>query len=577
MNATISSYPDLQTVLQALPAPKPGTLRVFRGQTQDHPTLTPSGLRRSIRNQVIWLTYSHILYQSLLPKLLRTSQEVTQEMLTAYGLWFHAVAQHYGPGSDFLDVTHSLEVALWFALHECKTLQSAGMIGPPGPLDPQKDHPTAVEMASYVPWNEPGFLYVFDLPKWNGESVAETGTVVDVADAPEIFSSSERMRAQAACLVYCRNKNKNHLDLKTRLVPGTPIKVQRPMTGVTGLDRRVSDLFPSPEQDKWYARLLSVPMGYAPVPAPPRLRRSIPVTVYFDQQNPRYVQEVRFRDWIVSPPLLHRWIQEAAQTVEPSDPIKLVAQAIPIVLEAAMLFPYPPGDSNHWHHGLLVSDVPDWCLTYNFENGQPHNGVSLTNVLFEFSPLEKTDWDRVVRDDAPVSIMRGVWLHRQGDANEFEAGLFYQEIPGDGPNKFVPFRLRYDPSLREFVLLKQPGAPPVPVSQEPALAKEIAKPVFVALMLLRHLSATLKAEASPRAQLNIVEAGQPKSLFIVGCSRDAARLFRVTSPPHSDWFVIRDSAKPEEPFTYPEETDGILELKSNMQFCKMPTDAIHPS
>ena len=574
MSTIVSSYSELKAALAALPAPAPGTVRVYRGQTQDYPTLTPSGLRRPVRNQVIWLTYSQILYQSLLPELARNSQTVTQEMLTAYGVWFHAVAQHYGPGSDFLDVTHSVDVALWFALHEYKTVQGAGIIGPPGALDPQKDHPTMVNLVSYVPWNEPGFLYVFDLPKWDGESVTEVGTVVDVADAPEIFSSSERMRAQAACLVYCRNKDQTHLDLKTRLVSGTPITVQRPLTGVSGLERRVPDLFPSPDRDRWYARLLSVPMCYAPLPAPPRLQKCIPVTVYFDQQNPRYMQEVQFRNWTVSPPLLHRWVQGAAQNAEASDPIKLIAQAVPIVLEAALLFPYPPGDSHHWHHGLLASDIPDWCFAYNLENRQPHNGVSLRNVLFEFSPLEKTDWDKVVKDDAPIHIMRGIWLHRREGGNEIEAGLFYQDIPGEGPNMFVPFQLRYDPSLGEFVLLLQPNGPPLPVSQEPELAREIAKPVFVALMLLRYLSAILKAEASPRAQIDMVEDGKSKSLFIVGCSRDAARLFRIAAPPHSDWFVIRDSANPEEPFTYPRETDGVLELKSNMRFNKMPTDAI---
>jgi hypothetical protein len=578
----VASYSELKAALKTLPNVEAGKVRVFRGQTCDYPTLLPRALRpakggQAIQKQVVWLCYSQILYHSLLPEFLQKSGETTMEMLQAFGLWVHAVAQHYGPGSDFLDVTHSVEVALWFALHEIQTHHGSGVIGPPGAPDPMRDHPMLVELVSYAPCHEPGYLYVFDLPKWDGESVAPLGAVVDVAEAPIIFSSSKRMQAQAACLVYCRNDKQQHLDLKTLRVPGTPIQVQRPMAGLGGLDRRVPDLFPSPEQDPWYARLLSVPMCYAPDPAPPRLQKCIPVTVYFDPENAEYVRELRFRNWIVSPPLLHRWVEGAAHNAPASDVIQLVAQAAPIILEAPMVFPYPPGDSDLWHQGLLASDIPDSCMTYNLATQLPEMAVPLNNVLFEFSPLEKSHWEKVVKDNAPMNVLRGVWLRRQPNQDEIEAGLFYQNLPGEDPNNFVAFRLRYDPALGEFVLMTAQGKPPLRISQNADIAREIIKPIFVALMLLRHLSTKVKPDPSPAAKMGIVESGQEKSLFILGCCGDAARLFRVPAAPHRDWFVIRDSGHPEEPFTSSRQTAGVLELKSNLPFNKIPMDAIRPS
>ena len=35
--------------------------------------------------------------------------------LTVY--WVRAIKQHYGPGTEYLDVSRSPEVAVWFALH----------------------------------------------------------------------------------------------------------------------------------------------------------------------------------------------------------------------------------------------------------------------------------------------------------------------------------------------------------------------------------------------------------------------------------------------------------------------------
>src|SRR2546423_6254546 len=137
----ISTYSELGAALGALPSAPPGTVRVYRGQIKDYPRLEPSGLRKPIRNQLIWQTYSHQLYEALLPKrstfpmssLVRRvfgfASEVTPDDMQAFSLWFNALAQHYGPGSDFLDVTHSADIALWFALNASQTVQGQSVMG----------------------------------------------------------------------------------------------------------------------------------------------------------------------------------------------------------------------------------------------------------------------------------------------------------------------------------------------------------------------------------------------------------------------------------------------------------------
>lgn len=570
LNSPLTNYNSLIRALDALgPAPS-GTIRVYRGQTSDYPTLLPSGLRRSLRKQAIWHSYSSILYQSLLSELESTTGELTLQMLTDYAVWLNAVAQHYGPGSDYLDVTHSLEIALWFALNEYMTSKVEGIIGPPGPPDPAHDHLSAGDVVRYTPWNDMGYLYVFDLPKWNSEKFTEVGTVVDVADAPDLFASSPRMRAQHACLVNCRGSVGTCLDLKTRLVGGGPIKVRRPMSGANGLDRSVSELFPSPAQDQWYSRFLCVPMAYSPESRPPKIRRSIPVTAYFDESSPQSFEEVRFCDVMIPPPLVHRWIGEQAQNSDASDPIRLVADATPIILEAPVLFPYAPADSKLWHHGLLVSDLPSNVHVYDLETQLGDGEVKLENVLFEFSPLEQANWERVVRDNSPIRLLRAVGLRRRSEEFDFDASLIYQDTISQESSVLVGFRLVYDPSVGELIAVLRGGVHQLRIRDGSEITKEIGKPAMVALMLLRYLSPALKPEASPRAAIDIVEDGEDKKRFAIGYSRDAGRLFRVSAASQRDWFVMRHSTKPQEPFTDYREPDRVLELTTKREFNEIP-------
>lgn len=137
---------------------------MFRGQTVNYDDLSPTGLRRPLRQQVIWQVYSDQLYFGLTQEFTRGPVKLSAEYLQAQNLWFKALAQHYGPGSDFLDVTYSLDAALWFALNKTSTIHTSGPIGPAGPVDPVRDHESSIDIVRYDPWDETGWLYVLTYP-----------------------------------------------------------------------------------------------------------------------------------------------------------------------------------------------------------------------------------------------------------------------------------------------------------------------------------------------------------------------------------------------------------------------------
>src|ERR1700686_4326376 len=95
--------------------PPPGCLRVFRGQSRDYGSLVPTALRPGFSGKDTLLRQ----YASVAAPTLRHGAGADAPAdIDVWTLWAYAIAQHYGPGTQFLDVTKSLDVALWFALHE---------------------------------------------------------------------------------------------------------------------------------------------------------------------------------------------------------------------------------------------------------------------------------------------------------------------------------------------------------------------------------------------------------------------------------------------------------------------------
>ena len=173
-----SDYVELDSYIDSLPPPEPRHIRVFRGQYKDHENLKPTGVRTPLRNEGVWRQYCKLLATEMLMRQgLSADEALSQSDLWAY--WYYAIVQHYGPGTHLLDVTHSLDVALWFALHRAITNKRINLqfqyTNPksPGPTLDRKD-----DWTSYEKWREaPGVLYIFDVPVWAPPGLPAHGTL----------------------------------------------------------------------------------------------------------------------------------------------------------------------------------------------------------------------------------------------------------------------------------------------------------------------------------------------------------------------------------------------------------------
>jgi len=196
------------------------------------------------RRDPVWHYWSALASRELLgaPDPLASSE--------AEAVWIEAIAQHYGPGSTFLDVTRSLDVALWFALHEPRPISATHEMGPDRPLKPVQGIPLIEEWWEYQRWSDPGgYLYVFDVSEWDGTGFPVHGQLLDLSSRP-ILSKSSRIQEQAACLVAADSGiDSGNL---TSFLSHEPILVALPMDGAPRLDESADAMFPDPSQDPWY-------------------------------------------------------------------------------------------------------------------------------------------------------------------------------------------------------------------------------------------------------------------------------------------------------------------------------------
>jgi FRG domain-containing protein len=234
MKAAVTSYRELTEELSKLRKPVPGRVRVYRGQPQDFGIMLPTGLRPGAgERDPIWRYFAMAVSRELSA---RTSSSPADD-----SVWIEAIAQHYGPGSPFLDVTKSLAVALWFAVHERRPVFAEHLVGPPGPPDEARGIPAKETWWEYRPLTGHGYLYVFDVPEWNRVGSPPHGTLLDVSSRP-ILSKSTRIQVQEACLVAADGSIKaGNLQ---EFYACDPIPVSRPTDGAPGIDDPTDLLFP---------------------------------------------------------------------------------------------------------------------------------------------------------------------------------------------------------------------------------------------------------------------------------------------------------------------------------------------
>jgi hypothetical protein len=188
--------------------------------------------------------------------------------------------------------------------------------------------------------------------------------------------------------------------------------------------------------------------------------------------------------------------------------------------------------------------------------------VALDSVLFEFSALEFTGWERVAQQRVLIErALRGLWLRRQPD--HWLVHFLHQTLPNGELETDLSMRVRFDAQRRRWVFFKPGDANlVVPIADTPGWAKA----VLLGLMLLRHLNPDRKFNALIKSSTGLEDGARHA---VVTSTRAAARLLRVASPV-CDWYVLRDNHAPEEPYTRDSQPDGQIALRVVGEFADVP-------
>jgi tetratricopeptide (TPR) repeat protein len=273
----IGSHTELRRSIDALRAQFPGALLVFSGQTAFHDgRLLPSMARKAARD----VEETNLLWIAAIAENLQYGEpdqltQMVRDMKAAIGLnapseedetfWKEtdltgsvgqAILQHYGARTHFIDVSTSLEIALWFAHFKFRLRREVvGLdeLTARGARWDEDDPAPEYDIAWYEPaWSEtaPAWGYLFVVaPRLSssGEHLVR-GEYIDLTCCP-----SPRMRAQHAGLVYIDLQGKEQGEGTVAV-----FKFRLPLEGAPAeaLDPSVTRLFPAPDKDPLYGRIL---------------------------------------------------------------------------------------------------------------------------------------------------------------------------------------------------------------------------------------------------------------------------------------------------------------------------------
>ncbi len=273
-------------MLNDLPAPAPGLVRLYRGQTRGY--IDPETLQASLLPALVrpsssgaydpaWL----ISVQMYLSAQLELNYDLPADVRH---LWAPALLQHYGPGSQFLDVTADLDVALWFAFHEHHETWLAL---------PTRASPTfAMERWFLMAWHTMvteasdrlPVLYVLDGPLWHGEQLPRHGEVIDLlalATGRRLSETAMRLVRQRASLMFAGSAEDGGPNLGSRVVAAIELAPDFEDDAVRG--RKVSEVFPAPASDPFYQALLGLPAIHRFDPE--RMQHALDVPCYLNGEQ----------------------------------------------------------------------------------------------------------------------------------------------------------------------------------------------------------------------------------------------------------------------------------------------------
>ena len=479
------------------------------------------------------------VYAQLLAERLHQGESAPFDQLLSFLIWVRAIAQHYGPGTEFLDVTRSLDVAVWFALNVAERVPVQSVFGEPGPIDPARDTPASFQGLRFRPNDEVGYVHVFDVPVWNPGEPLSHGMLVDLATAPEVFASSPRLQVQDACLLYA-DPGVDSGDLK--LFAKTSA-VSRPMADCASLQRLAAELFPDPTIDPWYRRLLSVPLVHRLGAGSPSLElaQAVPVELYVDAKSWLETSE---RLILLPPPILWPEIQQELKAPESWVPAGFnPAGATPILVELPIFIMTPELEGGQWHHRILARGIPTHAPAIDAVTGEELT-VDLTRVLVEFSPLEFSRWDEVETTNDELIFARGAYVEREGDT--YRLWWISQSFPGCQRTVAGPFPFFLDSAQGQLLAGTTEHALPL---QWPA------KTLLVVLTLLRELSTEPLLCPFPTRAYD-------ETVFVVRVQGQTARLVRATTRAGEHLYLLRHPTR-DEPFSGNTNDAGVVIARSD--------------
>jgi FRG domain-containing protein len=475
----LQSLAEVRQHLSSLALPADGFVRVFRGQTRNYQNMLSSAYRSQVRRSRNWsVAVADRIFSDI------EFGQAVDCWSPDNSVWVSAILQHYRSGTIYLDVTRSLEVALWFALHQPKSHTWRAAVKWP------KGMPIEACFCTYRKSGaDCGWLYVFDVSIATASRSAVEELVDVSAHAPPAFATSARIQKQQACLIGFLDGT-DHPDL-SYLFACDPIAVSWPMSDSTLVNEPTDYLFPGPSDDHWYARLLHFSFNCQLDEERALAIARHPLEITYFCTAPQDILDYigTFRPY--GPTHLGAFLAEYEDKDGADDGAlrrvrNELRDATRVILEAPIQRSLPPIEM--WNEGLLAEDVPFSVPIRSCTGDHLADEIQVRSVFIEFAPLEYANWAGQMRTELDDAIIRGAHLNRI-DRYRYRFVLYMQHGTTGAIMPLVPLAIYFCGRDARFRCSASGlGIEAELLADEPA----IAKPFFTCLQLLRDLSPTSK-------------------------------------------------------------------------------------
>lgn len=176
-----------------------------------------------------------------------TAEKIVKEFRGSHSSSFEtqAVMQHYGYRSTLIDVTSSLKIALWFALHKFESNQAPFFIN-------NQLRSAVFQWARYVP-SRLGYVYILRLPDQPDQQYIDLTRIMPIA--------ARRIHNQKAGGIACSSE----LTSAENLVIAKLVLNDNGWFKGSKADLPMSELFPAPSIDEFYGKLCTIPYYVTPI------------------------------------------------------------------------------------------------------------------------------------------------------------------------------------------------------------------------------------------------------------------------------------------------------------------------